>query len=253
MNILRHTLLGLTLLTASMTTCTSCDNDDVAGSHLFFQGNGQQSTNPFAGAPAQATSLVGVWEHLDNDGDKDYYQFNADGTGYEWEIDRYASQGYTPYKKPFQYVVQGQTIVFREADGDIDSDYYRFIDANTLVIDGDRYIRVGQAPDSKPQPTPQTKQTTVEEAARHIVGTWQHPDGDDTDYMQFNADGTGYEWDVPAYAPQGYTPYKKPFSYEVQQGRIIFTEYDGELDIDSFSILIDGRIMLDNNIYSRLN
>lgn len=253
MKTIQHTLILLTLLCGVSTTAVSCNNDHLdSAPFLTLQQLSAQGTNAQDGTSGQAVSIVGIWEHKDHDGDKDYYQFLADGTGFEWEIPAYAPQGFTPFKKPFTFTITAQTIVFREADRDIDTDFYKVIDANTLVIDGDTYRRYDATSQTQPQNDPQPQQTTVEEASRFIVGTWQHPDGDDTDYYQFLADGTGYEWDIPAYAPQGFTPHKKPFRYEVKQDCIIFHEYDGDIEAERFSILQDGNILLDDDIYSRL-
>ena len=85
-----------------------------------------------------------------------------------------------------------------------------------------------------------------------IVGTWAHEDGDDTDYYQFKADGTGYEWEVSKYAPTNYQPRKKPFTYEIKNGRIIFVELDGDIESESLKISGKGRIRIDHELYHRV-
>lgn len=82
-----------------------------------------------------------------------------------------------------------------------------------------------------------------------IVGTWAHEDGDDTDYYQFKADGTGYEWEVSKYAPTNYKPRKKSFTYEIKNGRIIFVEHDGDIESESLKISGKGRIRIDHELY----
>ncbi|MCQ2293160.1 MAG: DUF5640 domain-containing protein [Bacteroidaceae bacterium] len=82
-----------------------------------------------------------------------------------------------------------------------------------------------------------------------IVGTWSHNDGDDTDYYQFNADGTGYEWEVSKYAPTNYQPRKKSFTYEIKNGRIIFVEHDGDVESESLKVSGKGRIKIDHEVY----
>lgn len=82
-----------------------------------------------------------------------------------------------------------------------------------------------------------------------IVGTWSHNDGDDTDYYQFNADGTGYEWEVSKYAPTNCQPRKKSFTYEIKNGRIIFVEHDGDVESESLKVSGKGRIRIDREVY----
>lgn len=85
-----------------------------------------------------------------------------------------------------------------------------------------------------------------------IVGTWAHEDGDDTDYYQFLADGTGYEWDVEKYAPNNFKPRKKPFKYQIKGDRIIFIEHDGDIDNEKLTIKNKNSIKIDHDVYHRL-
>lgn len=86
-----------------------------------------------------------------------------------------------------------------------------------------------------------------------IVGTWAHNDGDDIDYLQFNADGTGFEWEAPRYVTTQFRPLKKPFKYEVQNGRIIFQEADGDIEAESLRIVNKNKIRIDHDTYKRQN
>lgn len=88
------------------------------------------------------TSIVGTWVHQEYDGDLDYYQFNADGTGYEWESTKYASKNFTPRKKSFKYEIQGNRIIFMEPDGDVDAESLRILSKDRIRIDHDTYRRV---------------------------------------------------------------------------------------------------------------
>ena len=89
-------------------------------------------------------------------------------------------------------------------------------------------------------------------ATNTLVGTWYHNDGDDTDYYQFLADGTGYEWDVEKYAPNNFKPRKKPFKYQIKGDRIIFIEHDGDIDNEKLTIKNKNTIKIDHDVYHRL-
>lgn len=112
-------LCAICALTFSLITFTSCDND-IEDVHF----------------------LVGVWMHQDNDS-RDYYQFNADGTGYEWEAPLSSSNGtITSAKESFRYCVSGNKITFVERhDNDIDVETIKRINENRIKIDGDIYNR----------------------------------------------------------------------------------------------------------------
>lgn len=88
-------------------------------------------------------------------------------------------------------------------------------------------------------------------SASEIVGTWQHNDGDDIDYLQFNADGTGFEWEAPRYVTTSFQPVKKPFKYEIQNGRIVFLEADGDIEAESIRIVNNNKIRIDHDTYTR--
>ena len=111
-------LCAICALTFSLITFTSCDND-IEDVHF----------------------LVGVWMHQDNDS-RDYYQFNADGTGYEWEAPLTNFPGFEPRKESFRYSVSGNKITFVERhDNDIDVETIKRINENRIKIDGDTYNR----------------------------------------------------------------------------------------------------------------
>ncbi len=94
--------------------------------------------------------------------------------------------------------------------------------------------------------------TTGKKTVNTLVGTWSHNDGDDTDYLQFLADGTGYEWEVEKYAPKNFQPRKKPFKYQIKNGRIIFVEHDGDVDSESLHIKNKNSIKIDHDVYRRV-
>lgn len=85
-----------------------------------------------------------------------------------------------------------------------------------------------------------------------LVGTWSHNDGTDIDYYQFNADGTGFEWDVEKNAPKNFQPRKKPFKYQIKGNRIIFTENDGDIDNEGLHIKSNDHIKIDHDSYHRV-
>lgn len=86
-------------------------------------------------------TLVGTWAHNDGD-DIDYLQFHPDGTGYEWDVDKYAPKNFQPRKKPFKYQIKGNRIIFVEHDGDIDNEKLTIKNKKHIKIDHDSYRRV---------------------------------------------------------------------------------------------------------------
>ena len=84
--------------------------------------------------------LIGTWMHQDNDG-RDYYQFLADGTGYEWEAPLVDVPGFQPRKEKFQYVLSGSKLHIIKAYDDPDVENVKLINNNRIKIDGDVYNR----------------------------------------------------------------------------------------------------------------
>lgn len=113
------------LSTLSMNAMTSCSND--------------------ATLEISKNELQGIWMHDDRtDNDYNYIQFNADGTGAKWEIYKNAPDARPHDYETFTFTISGNKITFYETDGDRDIETIKMKNANTIVIDRDKYTRQKQ-------------------------------------------------------------------------------------------------------------
>ena len=194
-----------------------------------------------------ATALVGTWMHQDDDS-RDYYQFNADGTGYEWEEPLVSIPGYQPRKKPFHYALSAGRLTIVEAYDDPDVERFAWISADCIRIDDDTYYRQNGSATAEPS---YGGSDAYQGDATALVGTWMHQDDDSRDYYQFNADGTGYEWEEPLVSIPGYQPRKKPFHYALSAGRLTIVEAYGDTDVERFAWISADCIRIDDDTYYR--
>lgn len=118
-NITNSILLAM-LSTMSIGTLTSCDDEP--------------------GILVTTSNIQGIWMHDDRtDNDYDYLQFNADGTGLKWEVNKNDSEARPHDQEKFTYTLNGNKITFSEMDGSRDTEKIVMPSPDVIVIDKDTY------------------------------------------------------------------------------------------------------------------